>query len=57
MASGRYLSREAPILPLPTCNSKGCACRYLHHDDRRSGEDRRYAIAMSGPSNATGSER
>lgn len=37
----RYLSREAPVLPLPTCNSKACACRYLHHDDRRSGEDRR----------------
>lgn len=37
----RYLSREAPILPLPTCNPKGCTCRYLHHDDRRSGDDRR----------------
>lgn len=37
----RYLSREAPTLPLPTCNTKACSCRYLHHDDRRSGEDRR----------------
>jgi hypothetical protein len=37
----RYLSREAPTLPLPTCNPKGCTCRYLHHDDRRGGQDRR----------------
>ena len=37
----RYLSREAPTLPLPTCNSKACTCRYLHHDDRRTGKDRR----------------
>jgi hypothetical protein len=37
----RFLSREAPVLPLPTCNSTGCTCRYLHHDDRRSGDDRR----------------
>ena len=37
----RYLSREAPTLPLPTCNPKACTCRYLHHDDRRTGKDRR----------------
>jgi len=37
----RYLSSEAPALPLPTCSPKGCSCRYVHHDDRRSGEDRR----------------
>ena len=37
----RYLSSEAPPLPLPTCSAKGCSCRYVHHDDRRSGEDRR----------------
>lgn len=40
-ARARYLSREAPILPLPTCNPTGCTCRYQHHDDRRSGQDRR----------------
>jgi hypothetical protein len=31
----RYLSREAPPLPLKDCNAKKCECRYEHHDDRR----------------------
>jgi hypothetical protein len=37
----RYLSREAPPLPQPTCDTRNCSCRYLHHDDRRTGQDRR----------------
>ena len=37
----RFLSREAPQLPLPACDSLNCRCKYLHHADRRSGEDRR----------------
>ena len=37
----RFLSREAPQLPLPGCDSLSCRCKYLHHADRRSGEDRR----------------
>ena len=46
----RYLSSDAPTLPLSACD-KGhrCACRYRHHEDRRGKEDRRSA----GPS-ATG---
>jgi hypothetical protein len=32
----RFLSNEAPRLPLSGCSSpKQCACRYLHHTDRR----------------------
>lgn len=32
----RFLSQEAPSLPLATCtNPNGCACRYQHHTDRR----------------------
>jgi hypothetical protein len=31
----RYLSREAPNLPLAGCNAALCECRYTHHDDRR----------------------
>ena len=44
----RYLSSEAPQLPLPGCDAVRCKCRYLHHVDRRSGEDRR---ALSGIKN------
>jgi hypothetical protein len=31
----RYLSAEAPRLPLPGCDAKVCDCRYAHYDDRR----------------------
>jgi hypothetical protein len=32
----RFLSREAPRLPLADCGRTDCSCRYVHHDDRRS---------------------
>jgi hypothetical protein len=36
--SRRWLSREAPMLPLPGCTKPdACRCTYAHHDDRRSG--------------------
>ena len=39
--SQRFLSEEAPALPLPNCQAN-CHCRYVHHTDRRSGaRDRR----------------
>jgi len=31
----RFLSREAPALPLTGCSVADCSCRYEHHDDRR----------------------
>lgn len=31
----RFLSREAPKLPLAACDEAQCSCRYRHHDDRR----------------------
>ena len=37
----RFLSGEAPTLPQPTCNTRACECRYVHHEDRREGVDRR----------------
>lgn len=38
----RWLSREAPALPLPGCSKpESCRCTYQHHQDRRSGEGRR----------------
>jgi len=34
----RWLSREAPLLPLPGCTKPdACRCTYHHHDDRRAG--------------------
>ena len=42
MSGVRFLSPEAPRLPLPTCDVATCECRYLHHEDRRS-DDRRAA--------------
>jgi hypothetical protein len=32
----RYLSAEAPRLPVPECNADHCECRYKHHADRRA---------------------
>ncbi len=37
----RFLSRDAPKLPLPECTAQTCTCRYAHYADRRSGLDRR----------------
>jgi len=31
----RFLSREAPQLPLQTCGRTDCTCRYEHYQDRR----------------------
>src|SRR4029077_9286156 len=31
----RFLSSEAPTLPLTGCDSKACHCHYVHYDDRR----------------------
>jgi hypothetical protein len=36
----RFLSREAPALPLRKCNCENCMCLYQHHDDRRAGPRR-----------------
>jgi hypothetical protein len=37
----RFLSEEAPALPLAGCDQKACQCAYAHHRDRRDGDDRR----------------
>ena len=37
----RYLSAQAPRLPLPQCTSPGnCPCTYKKHSDRRAGPRR-----------------
>jgi hypothetical protein len=37
----RYLSAEAPKLPLAACDARSCHCRFVHFEDRRDGDDRR----------------
>ena len=41
----RFLSRDAPPLPLPGCGARTCHCRYIHHADRRA-EDRRFPFGV-----------
>lgn len=50
----RYLAAEAPQLPLAECSSSDtCECRFIHHDDRRSGHDRRSPFAPGGVGSGT----
>lgn len=59
MAGKRYLGREAPEIPLPGCDAASCACRYVHHEDRREG-DRRNPFPMQAslpPASAGGDRR
>jgi hypothetical protein len=42
----KFLSRQAPKLPLPTCDAFHCTCRFKHHKDRRSGPRRRSDIGL-----------
>ena len=37
----RFLSNEAPRLPLPECDVSQCDCRFMHYKDRRAKDDRR----------------
>jgi hypothetical protein len=42
----RFLSEEAPKLPLEECGAADCRCKYIHHTDRRGGaRDRRLGPA------------
>ena len=57
-AGTRFLSREAPRLPLAECGNPDCSCRYQHHDDRRQ-YSRRIADNRDAPPPApfSGAER
>lgn len=41
MTGRRFLATAAPRLPLPECDALECRCKFTHHDDRRTGRDRR----------------
>ena len=54
MSGQVYLSTESPRLPLDGCDEADCRCKYVHLDDRRSGDDRRIELGDLGaflPSN------
>jgi hypothetical protein len=40
LGRARFLSGEAPRLPVSGCSEQRCACSYIHHDDRRDDERR-----------------
>ena len=43
----RFLSRDAPPLPLKDCSCSNCECRYEHYDDRRKGGRRAHDLGVS----------
>jgi hypothetical protein len=45
----RFLSTEAPWLPLEECDVKRCNCRYRHYEDRRGESRRRDAKPAAAP--------
>lgn len=55
MAGRRFLATAAPKLPLPDCDAANCQCRFAHHDDRRSGKDRRSPYSPTKTLAGTGS--
>jgi hypothetical protein len=55
MSGRRFLSSAAPRLPLADCDCAECSCRFVHHNDRRGGKDRRSPFAAAGSGGGTGS--
>jgi hypothetical protein len=54
----RFLSAEAPRLPLPQCTkSKECQCAYKHYADRRAGPRRQDEDAGIGRNTKVTEER
>jgi len=37
----RFLLSEVAALPVQGCTNPNCDCTYIHHEDRRNGDDRR----------------
>ncbi len=52
----RFLSKDAPALPLAGCDARLCDCHYRHHEDRRR-EPRRASDVMASGRHWTGTER
>ncbi|MDH3531734.1 MAG: hypothetical protein OEO82_02330 [Gammaproteobacteria bacterium] len=54
MAGRRFLATAPPKLPLPGCDASECRCHFAHHDDRRSGQERRSPFAPGRGATGTG---
>ena len=54
IAGQRFLASKAPSLPLPECDASECDCHFVHHNDRRTGKDRRSPFTSGGVAAATG---
>lgn len=37
----RFLAATVPLIPLPGCDAATCDCKYIQHEDRRIGDERR----------------
>ena len=64
LSGHRFLSREAPPIPLPACDVDRCRCRYVHFEDRRQNDERRnprpallQVGGYNGPERRSGEER
>lgn len=57
MEGRRFLSSAAPRIPLADCDAPECKCRFIHHKDRRSGDDRRNVWGQGLGSGSTGNYR
>jgi len=44
----RYLSKDAPLFPLPDCDARFCTCHFRHHPDRRHALRRAADVMASG---------
>jgi hypothetical protein len=55
MTGRRFLATAAPKLPLAECDILECSCRFAHHEDRRSHNDRRSPFGPGSSTGATGS--
>lgn len=54
----RFLSAEAPLLPLVSCDATRCNCKFAHHADRRRGDRRNaYSAESHGYAIQGGAER
>lgn len=57
MKGRRFLSSAAPRIPLPGCDVAECRCKFVHHKDRRSREDRRSPFGKGFADGETGEHR
>src|SRR5262245_25048804 len=54
----RFLSKEAPRLPLKECDHPdSCKCTYRHFEDRRTGPRRGAELGVSGSAGPDGERR